>query len=106
LGDDDESVDGFVLRVALVMLALALPAWIVLSLAVVLGRMRYEHRRKRPRSKTVRPREAERLIRRVSGSARTEWGKWRRVAALARLEQAHHPAVPRLIRSVLADPDP
>ena len=106
MGDDDESVDGFVLRVALVMLALALPAWIVLSLAVVLGRMRYEHRRKRPRSKTVRPREAERLIRRVSGSARTEWGKWRRVAALARLEQAHHPAVPRLIRLVLDDPDP
>jgi HEAT repeat protein len=28
------------------------------------------------------------------------------VGALVRLEQAHHPSVPRLIRPVLADPDP
>ena len=40
------------------------------------------------------------------GRPRTEWGRWRRVRALQRLEQAHHPAVPRLIKPVLADSDP
>jgi len=99
-------VDAVVLRVAFVMLALSLPAWVLLSLAVILGRARYERRRHEPISKSVGAREAERLVRRVNRSARTEWGRWRRVAALARLERAHHPAVPRLIRSVLRDPDP
>ena len=95
-----------VLRVAFVMLALALPAWIVLSLAVVLGRARFDRQRREPKSRALGDREAARLVRRVTRSARTEWGKWRRVAALARLELAHHPAVPRLIRSVLGDSDP
>jgi len=99
-------VDELVLRVAVVMLALAVPTWIVLSLAVVLGRTSYERKMRRPPPSGVRGREAARLVRRASRSARTEWGKWRRVAALARLEEAHHPAVPRLIKSVLADPDP
>ncbi|MGH3136192.1 MAG: HEAT repeat domain-containing protein [Gaiellaceae bacterium] len=99
-------MDAVVLRMALVMLGLAVPAWILLSLAVVLGRTRYERQRREPRSKDLGSREAERLVRRVNRSARTEWGRWRRVAALARLEQAHHPSVPRLIRLVLTDPDP
>ncbi len=34
----------------------------------------------------------------------TEWGRWRRITALQRLERAHHPAAPRLVRSVLDDP--
>ena len=88
------------------MLALAVPTWIVLSLVVVLGRTSYERKMRRAPPSGVRGREAARLVRRASRSARTEWGKWRRVAALARLEEAHHPAVPRLIKSVLADPDP
>lgn len=99
-------MDTLVLRVAVVVLALSLPAWVLLSLFVVLGRARYDHRRREPNARRLGTREAERLVRRVSRSPRTEWGKWRRVAALARLEQAHHPAVPRLIRLVLADPDP
>jgi len=98
-------VDGFALRVAVVVLAFALPSWIVLSLLVVLGRVRYERIRREPTT-ALSSRETERLIRRMSRRPKTEWGKWRRVAALARLEQAHHPAVPRLVRAVLADPDP
>jgi HEAT repeat protein len=105
-GDDDVRMDALVLRVAMVVLALSLPAWILLSLVVVLGRARYEHRRRQPNARTLGTREADRLVRRVSRNPRTEWGKWRRVTALARLEQTHHPAVPRLIRLVLADPDP
>jgi len=99
-------VDALALRVAVVVLAFALPAWILLSLVIVLGRLRYERSRRKPTAKALGPREADRLIRRVSRNPRTEWRKWRRVAALARLEEAHHPAVPRLIRAVLADPDP
>ena len=98
-------MDGFALRVAVVVLAFALPSWIVLSLLVVLGRVRYERIRREPTT-ALSSRETERLIRRMSRRPKTEWGKWRRVAALARLEQAHHPAVPRLVRAVLADPDP
>jgi len=99
-------VNALVLRVAVVVLALALPAWMLLSLVVVLGRVRYERKRRKPPPQALRPRKADQLVRRVSRTPRTQWGKWRRVAALARLEQAHHPAVPRLIRPVLADPDP
>lgn len=98
-------MNALVLRVALVVLALAVPAWILLSLVVVLGRARYEHKKRTPGSKLLGGRQAARLVRRVGRSPRTEWGKWRRVAALARLEQAHHPSVPRLVRPVLADPD-
>ena len=103
--DDDERVNALVLRVAVVVLALALPAWILLSLVVVLGRARYEHKRREPISNALNARATERLVRRVSRRPRTEWGKWRRVAALVRLEQAHHAAVPRLILPVLADAD-
>jgi len=99
-------MDALVLRVALVVLAFALPAWILLSLVIVLGRLRYERKRHAPVSRVLSPRAAERLVRRVRRSPRTEWGKWRRIAALAQLEQAHHPAVSRLIRPVLADSDP
>jgi HEAT repeat protein len=105
-GDDEESVDALVLRVALIVLALAFPAWVVLSLAVVLGRARYKRTRHAPASKALSARAADRLVRRASRQSRTEWGRWRRVAALARLEQMHHPAVPRLVRPLLADPDP
>jgi HEAT repeat protein len=98
-------VDGFALRVAVVVLAFALPSWIVLSLLVVLGRVRYERIRREP-ANVLSSREAERLVRRMSRRPKTDWGRWRRVAALAQLEQAHHPAVPRLVRAVLADPDP
>ena len=99
-------MDALVLRVALVVLALAVPAWIVLSAAVVVGRVAYERRKLKPSSITLSPRQAERLVRRVRRRPRTEWGRWRRVTALGRLEQAHNPAVPRLIRPVLDDPDP
>ncbi len=98
-------MDALVLRVAVIVLALSLPAWILLSLVVVLGRVRYERKTRVSTSKALRPRKAERLVRRVNRSPHTEWGKWRRVAALGRLERAHHPAVPRLIGRVLGDPD-
>jgi HEAT repeat protein len=103
-GDDDQKVNELVLRIAVVVLVVSLSAWIVLSLAIVLGRLRYE--RIRLASESLGNRQAEKLVRRARSQPRTEWGRWRRVTALQRLEQAHHPAVPRLIRSVLADDDP
>lgn len=99
-------MDALVFRVAVAVLAISLPAWILLSLLVVLGRWRYERTRHERASTALGSRVAERLVRRVSGNPRTEWGNWRRVAALSRLERARHPAVPRLVRRVLADADP
>jgi HEAT repeat protein len=101
-------VETLVLVVALVVLALSVPVWVVLSLAIVLGRLRYERAHRVGGSKELTERVATRLVRRVSRPKppRTEWGKWRRVTALQRLERAHHPAVPRLVRRVLEDPDP
>ena len=97
VSDDHVRVDALVFRVGVVVLALSLSAWTLLSLVVLVGRVRYERRRPAPSSRKIRAREAERLVRRVSRRPRTEWGRWRRIAALTRLEQAHHPAVPRLI---------
>lgn len=105
-GDDDLKVDALVLRVSLVVLALAFAAWLTLSLAVVLGRMRYDRRRRGQHSERLGERDAVRLVRRVRRRPRTEWGRWRRVVALQRLGRAHHPAVPMLVPSVLDDPDP
>ncbi|HET8968323.1 MAG TPA: HEAT repeat domain-containing protein [Gaiellaceae bacterium] len=99
-------MDALVLRVALVVLAISVPAWIALSCVIVVGRLRYERVRREPSAAPLGRREAARLVRRTAGSPRTEWGRWRRVSALQRLEQAHHPAVPRLIRRVLDDADP
>jgi HEAT repeat protein len=104
--DDDERVNELVLRIAAAVLVISLSAWIALSLGIVLGRLRYERRRHASKSGSSSVRTTDRLVRRVRTRPRTEWGRWRRVRALQSLEQAHHPAVPRLIRSVLADDDP
>ncbi|MBA2361368.1 MAG: HEAT repeat domain-containing protein [Actinobacteria bacterium] len=104
--DDQRGVDALVLRVAILVLALALPAWIALSVAVVLGRLRYDRRLRDVRVDELRPRESARLIRRARGRPRTEWGRWRRVAALTRLARAHDLAAPSLLHPALADPDP
>lgn len=97
-------MDALVLDVALVVLGFAFVAWLSLSLATLLGRARYD-RSRRGAEAELGSREAARLVRRVQGHPRTEWGKWRRVTALQRLERAHHPDVPRLIEIVIADPD-
>lgn len=99
-------MDSVVLRVALVVLALAAPAWALLSLAVVLGRLRYEWRRSGGEHREPGPRETRRLLRRAGGRPRTDWGKWRQVDALGRLARLHHPALPSLIRPILEDDDP
>jgi len=98
-------VNALVLRVAILVLALALPAWIALSLVVVLGRLRYDRLTRERRAGEFGEREAARLIRRAGGRPRTEWGRWRRVSALTRLARAHHPAAPRFLGPALADPD-
>jgi HEAT repeat protein len=98
-------VDSLVLRAAVVVLALAVPAWALLSVTVVLGRIRYDRRRHRF-SRPLSDREVARLVRRAGGRPRTEWGKWRRIHALQRLAQVGHPALPTLLRPVLADPSP
>jgi HEAT repeat protein len=103
--DDDNKVDALFLRVALGVLVFAFASWLVLSFAIVVGRLRYE-RARRLSTKPLSSRVTERLVRRAGGRPRTEWGRWRRVAALQRLEQEHHPSVPRLIKPALDDPDP
>lgn len=98
-------MDALVLRVSVAVLAIAVLAWLLLSLAVLLGRLRYDRLRERTQSSVLDERSAERLVRRVRSRPRTEWGRWRRVTALQRLERAHHPAVPLLVRLVLHDAD-
>jgi HEAT repeat protein len=98
-------VDELVLDVALLVFAFALPVWIALSVAIVLGRLRYERSHREVTSAPLSDRAARRLVRRAGGRPRTEWGRWRRVTAIQRLERAHHRAVPRLIRPLLADED-
>jgi HEAT repeat protein len=98
-------VDAAVFHVAVTVLAIAFAGWLALSLAIVLGRVRYDSRASRPTSTELSPRLARRLVRRVRSRPRTEWGRWRRVTALQRLEEAHHPLVPQLVRLVLEDSD-
>jgi HEAT repeat protein len=99
-------MDALVLRVGLIVLVCGIAAWLALSLVILLGRVRYDRHRHADRTTGLSPRVADRLVRRVERRARTRWGRWRRVHALQRLEEAHHPAVPRLIGSVLDDADP
>ena len=98
-------MDALVLRVAIGVLAIAFASWVALSFAIVAGRLLFDHAL-RGRSKPLSDRLARRLVRRAGGRPRSEWGRWRRVRALQRLEEVHHPTVPRLLRPVLADPDP
>jgi HEAT repeat protein len=105
--DDDGRVDQLVLDVAIVVLAFSVPVWVAVSCAIVVGRLRYERAHRAVARADLSQRKAARLVRRAGRRRpRTEWGRWRRVTALQRLERAHHPAVPRLIRTVLVDPDP
>ncbi len=105
-GDDDGGVYGLVVRVAVVVLALSLTAWVALSLAVLVGRVRYDRRRRESPSRVLGIRERRRLVRRASRRARTDRGTWRRISALRRLTRARHPAAPRLLRTALGDRDP
>jgi len=98
-------VDELVLRLGVVVLTLAVASWLAISLTVLLGRLLYE-RTRREQTAPLRRRAERRLVRRAGSRPRTEWGRWRRVRALQRLEQAHHPRVAWLIRPVLEDPDP
>ena len=99
-------MDAVVLRIALGVLVVSFAAWVVLSLVVVLGRARYDRRLRRRTQETLSAAAADRLVRRVRSRPRTEWGRWRRVTALQRLERAHHPLVPQLVKLVLDDEDP
>ncbi len=98
-------VDSFVLDAAVVVFAVSFCVWVAFALAILVGRTRYDRAREAHGSNELSARAASRLVRRVQGKPRTEWGRWRRVTALQQLERAHHPAVPQLIRSVLDDPD-
>jgi HEAT repeat protein len=104
--DDDQSVDVLVLRVSLVVLAIAVAAWLGLAAYTILGRLHYDRRRRRQKPVALTPKTAAKLVRSVRRHPRTEWGRWRRVVALQRLGSARHPAVPGLVRAVLADSDP
>lgn len=93
------------LRIAVSVFAVSFVGWIALSLTVVLGRLWYDAHYRNP-SVSVSGRRARRLLRRAARPARTDWGSWRRVAALTRLARARHSAAPRLLRRALEDPDP
>jgi HEAT repeat protein len=99
-------VGDVVFHVGLAVLAIAVPAWIALSLTIVLGRLAHDRDVRSEASRELAPREGRRLIRRASGRPRTEWGRWRRVAALTRLARARHPAAQQLLRQAVVSPDP
>jgi HEAT repeat protein len=94
-----------VLRTAVVVLALALPLWALLSLTVLVGRARYD-RRLRIGAEIPSARQVERLLRRALGQPRTEWGQWRRIAAMNRLTRMQHPSTPHVLYHALWDSDP
>jgi HEAT repeat protein len=98
-------VDSRALGLSLVVLGCSIAAWLAISLAVLVSRTRYDRRHAGQRTAELSSRRAERLIRRVQRRPRTEWGRWKRVAALQRLERAHHRSVPALVGVVLDDPD-
>jgi hypothetical protein len=104
-GDDDGRVDSLVLNVTLGVLACSFSIWAAISLALLFGRVRHDRRLGEAGEIELDPRTADRLVRRARRSPRTEWGRWRRIAALRQLERAHHPAVPGLVGPILADPD-
>jgi GNAT superfamily N-acetyltransferase len=103
--DDDQVVDTFVLEAAAAVFAVSFCVWVAFAFAILVGRLRYDRSREGESSHDLSPRAASRLTRRVRGTPRTDWGRWRRVTALQRLERAHHPAVSQLIRVVLDDPN-
>lgn len=98
-------MNDFVLRAAVAVLIVSFGAWAALSLAVVLGRLWHDSRYEE-RSGRLSARNTGRLVRRASRQARTDWGRWRRVAALSRLGHARHRAAPRLLRRALGDSNP
>jgi HEAT repeat protein len=98
-------MDGVLLRVSVAVLAVSFGAWVLLSLVVLVGRARYDWITQASGSEGLSPGAARRLVRLASGRPRTDWGRWRRASALTRLARAHHPATPRLLRRLLAEPD-
>jgi HEAT repeat protein len=94
-----------VLRTAVVVLALALPLWALLSLTVLVGRARHD-RRLRIGAQTPSARQVQRLLRRALGRPRTEWGQWRRISAMNRLTRMQHPSTPHVLYHALWDSDP
>jgi HEAT repeat protein len=97
-------VHDLVLRIALVLLVVSLPAWVALSAAVLLGRAQYD-RRARLGGAPPTERELRRLLRLAEKPSRTEWGRWRRVTALNRLAGMRDPAAPHLLHKALEDDD-
>ena len=97
--------DGLLLRVSVAVLAVSFASWVLLSLVVVVGRWRYDRIAQVSGSEGLSHRAARRLVRIASARARTDWGRWRKASALTRLARAHHPATPRLLRRLLAEPD-
>jgi HEAT repeat protein len=97
-------MNDIVVQLAAAVLGLALTAWILLSIVVVLGRAWYD-RRHRLDAAPLSGRKARRVVRRALEPTRTDWGRSRRIAALARLAGARHPALRRLLRRAIADPD-
>lgn len=98
-------MDTLVLDAAIAVLAVSFSVWVAFALAILVGRIRYDREREAHGALELSPRAAQRLVRRVRSTPRTEWGRWRRVTALQHLERAHHPAVAQLIRTVLDDAD-
>ena len=94
-----------VLRLAILVFAASFIVWCALSVAILVGRVRYDHLRDESEMDVGGPREARRLIRRAGRRTRTERGTWRRIAALDRLVHARDPALRGLVRTALADPD-
>jgi HEAT repeat protein len=98
-------VHDLVLRVGVIVLVVSSALWIALSLAVLVGRARYD-RRRRFASSIPKPREVDRLLRHALSRPRTEWGRWRQISALNRLTRLKHPATPHVLYHALWHADP
>jgi HEAT repeat protein len=92
------------LRIAVSVFGLSFAIWLVLSVAIVTGRARYDLRQRESAS-DLSAKTTRKLVRRASRKTRTDWGRWRRIAALSRLAHARHPSAPRLLRRALRDDD-
>ena len=94
------------LRLAIIVLGLSFATWLALSLALLVGRARYDRMRREPSSTPLSARRARRLVERARRPARTERGTWRRITALQRLVRAEHPEARHFLRLSLTDPEP
>jgi HEAT repeat protein len=93
-------VNDLVLRIAAAVLVVSFSVWVALTVTILVGRAQYD-RRLRSGTRAPSGRAMDRLLRRALGRPRTEWGRWRRIAAINQLAGMRHPATPHVLYHAL-----